>query len=72
MPALYLTPERWMLGYFCHDCDDAIDEGQAVILIDIDYSDRAGRAVAKLRHALCPCDADLYATGGDAETREDR
>jgi hypothetical protein len=45
--------ESWMVGHCCEVCDDEIERGQRVTVLDIDHSDAAGRAVAKVAHELC-------------------
>jgi hypothetical protein len=49
--------ESWMVGHFCHACDDEIEQGDFVIVLDIDYSDQAGRPVAKIAHEDCAAGA---------------
>lgn len=53
MPDEPLVAEPWMVGYFCSVCDDEIESGDVVRVVDIDYSDRAERAVAKVAHEVC-------------------
>lgn len=48
--------ESWMVGHFCEVCDDEIERGQRVTVLDIDSRDGAyGEpvTVAKVAHELC-------------------
>jgi hypothetical protein len=48
-----LVAEPWMVGYCCSVCDDDIEPGEVVRVVNIDWSDRAERAVATLAHDGC-------------------
>jgi hypothetical protein len=47
------SAEPWMVGHFCDVCDAEIEAGEQVRVLDIDWSDRAGRAVATIAHDAC-------------------
>lgn len=48
-----VTPGSWITGYLCEVCDDEIQAGHFARVLDIDHSDRLGRAVAKVAHEDC-------------------
>ena len=45
--------DSWLEGYFCALWEEDIDDVDSVRVLDIDYSDKAGRAVAKVAHEVC-------------------